>query len=125
MDKIIISDLLLRCIIGVYDFERREKQDVLINIVLFTNTKKAGKLDDINYAIDYKAVTKKVINMVLNSKFFLVEALAENIATICLESEKVEKVLVKVEKPGALRFSKKVGVEIIRDKPKFRDKSKI
>ncbi|MFQ3549124.1 MAG: dihydroneopterin aldolase [Armatimonadota bacterium] len=114
MDKIHIKDILLRCIIGIYEEERKEKQDVLINITLHTDTSKAGKTDDFQYALDYKAVKKKVLALVEGSQFFLVEALAENIAEACLEFDNVNQVDVSVEKPGALRFARSVGVEITR-----------
>ena len=116
MDKIHIKDILTRCIIGIYDDERKDKQDVLINITLHTDTSKAGRTDDFQYALDYKAVNKKILALVENSEYFLVEALAENIANECLEFDGVNQVDVTVEKPGALRFARTVGVEISRKK---------
>jgi FolB domain-containing protein len=101
MDKIQIKDLLIRCIIGTNDYERKDKQDVLVNITLF---------------LDFHEITKRIIQMVEDSRFYLLETLAEKIAQICLEHPKVAKVQVAVEKPGALRFSRSVGVEIVREK---------
>ena len=113
-DKILIKDLILRCIIGVNESERKEKQEVVINIVLWSDFAKAIKTDNIGETVDYKKVNKSIIELVENSKFFLVETLAERIAQLCLLNEKVSKVEVTVEKPGALRFAKSVGAEVIR-----------
>jgi FolB domain-containing protein len=116
MDRILISDLLVRCIIGVRDEERREKQDVVINLSLFADLAKPGKSDRIEDAVDYSAVKKRVLRMAEHSQFYLVEALAEAIAKICLEPPAVTRALVRVEKPSALRFARSVGVEIMREK---------
>ncbi len=116
LDRILIKDLLLRCIIGVNESERREKQDVVINIMMWADLSEVAKTDDIRVGIDYKEVSKSVIKLVENSEFFLVEALAEGIARECLRHEGVSRVRVSVEKPGALRFSRSVGVEIDRER---------
>jgi len=116
MDRILVSDLLVRCIIGVRDEERREKQDVLINLSLFADLAKPGKSDRLEDAVDYSAVKKRVLRMVENSQFFLVEALAEAIAEICLEHPAIFRVQVRAEKPSALRFARSVGVEITRER---------
>jgi len=116
MDKIFIKDLYLRCIIGINEFERREKQDVIINVILWTDLRKAGKTDRFEDTVDYKQIKKNIVDMVENSQFYLIEALAERIADICLENPEVKKVQVNVEKPGALRFARSVGVEIMRDR---------
>ena len=113
-DKILIKDLLLRCIIGINESERREKQDVLISVAMWVDLSEAAKTDDVSKTVDYKRVTKDVIKLVEKSEFFLVEALAESIAKVCLQHEKVGKVRVTVEKPGALRFARSVGVSILR-----------
>ena len=115
-DKILIKDLLLRCIIGVNEFERKEKQDVVINVAIWSDLAEAVKSDDIRKAVDYKKITKDIISLVEKSEFFLVETLAEKIAQNCLKHDKVKKVKVTVEKPGALRFARSVGVEIVRKK---------
>ena len=116
MDKILIKDLRLRCIIGVNEFERREKQDVTINVVIWSNLTEAAKTDDIGKTVDYKEITKGIIKLVEGSEFCLVETLAEKIAESCLEHERIKKVRVTVEKPGALRFARSVGVRIVRRK---------
>jgi FolB domain-containing protein len=119
MDRILISDLLVRCIIGVRDEERREKQDVLINISLFADLRKAGKSDHIGDTTDYSSLKKQIIKTAENSHFFTIEALAESLAEICLTSPAVSEVLMRVEKPSALRFARSVGVEIIRKRRKW------
>jgi FolB domain-containing protein len=113
-DQIRIKDLLLRTIIGINEEERRNQQDVLINITLFADTRAAGASDDIDDAVNYRTITKQVIAMVEPSRFFLVEKMAAEIASICLDDPRVERVRVRVEKPGALRFARSVGVEIER-----------
>ena len=113
-DKILISDLMIRCVIGVHDWERKDKQDVLINIELEASLQAAGASDDFEDAGDYRAITKKVIDLVQGSTFYLVEALAEAIAEICLQDDRVLRAKVRVEKPGALRFARTVGVEVDR-----------
>mgnify|MGYP005853353085 CR=1 FL=1 len=112
MEKIYIKNLQLKTIIGINREERKKKQDVLIDIILWANLKKAMGSDDINDTIDYKALKKKIINKLENSSFYLIEALANYVAKLCLEEEKVKKVKVRLEKPGALTFAKTVGVEI-------------
>ena len=113
-DKILIKDLLIRGIIGIHDWEREKKQDILINVEMEADCRPAGISDDFRDAVDYRAVTKSVIALVEESGFFLVEKLAEEIARICLENPKVVLARVRVEKPGAVRFSRSVGVEVVR-----------
>ncbi len=116
MDRILINDLLVRCIIGVNEDERREKQDVLINLAISADLEKAGRSDRFEDTIDYRAMKKRIMAMAENSQFYLVEALAEAVAGICLEHAAVREVRVRVEKPGALRFARTVGVEITRQR---------
>jgi FolB domain-containing protein len=116
MDRILISDLLVRCIIGVNEDERREKQDVVINLSISTDLAKAGKSDRFEDAVDYRGLKKRIMALAESSRFFLVEALAEAVASLCLEHPAVAQVQVKVEKPLALRFARSVGVEITRSR---------
>lgn len=113
-DRLFIKDLLLRAIIGVNDWERENKQDVLINITLYADLSRAGSSDSIEDTVNYRTVTKQVIAHVENSQRFTVEALAQDIADICLGTPGVERVKVKLEKPGALRYARSVGVKIAR-----------
>lgn len=116
LDLIHIRDLQLRCIIGIYDDERREKQDVNINVTLWADLREACRSDDIDDTVDYKAIKKKIVAMVEQSKYYLIEKLAEQIAVIALDDPKVAKARVLVEKPGALRFARTVGIEIERSR---------
>ncbi len=113
-DQIHIKDLLLRTIVGINEEERRDRQDVLINMVLHVDTRPAGESDDIDQAVNYRTLTKRVIQLVETSQFYLVEKLAAEIAASCLDDPRVERVHVTVEKPGALRFARSVGVTIER-----------
>jgi dihydroneopterin aldolase / 2-amino-4-hydroxy-6-hydroxymethyldihydropteridine diphosphokinase len=113
-DHIYIKDLLLRTIIGINPEEREKRQDVLINVVLRADTRAAGASDDIEDATNYRTITKRIIRLVEDSAFYLVEKMVAEIAAICLEDPGVEGVTVRVEKPGALRFARSVGVEIDR-----------
>jgi FolB domain-containing protein len=113
-DKILIKDLLIRGIIGIHDWEREKKQDILVNIQMEADCQPAGLSDDFRDAVDYRGVTKSVIGLIETSEFFLVEKLAEEIAKLCLEDLRVSMVRVRVEKPGAVRFSRSVGVEVER-----------
>lgn len=115
-DQIQIKDLLLRTIIGINEDERVNRQDVLINLTIFADTRPAGISDDITDAVNYRTTTKKIINLVENSDFFLIEKMAAEIAALCLENPQVEGVRVTVEKPGALRFARSVGLTIERSR---------
>ena len=116
MDQIFITDLLAHGIIGVNDWERENPQDILINIVLFADLKKAGDSDNLLDSVNYRTVAKKVLAHAETAKRFTVEALAADLARLCLEEPGVQKVRIRVEKPGAVRFSRSVGVEIERSK---------
>ncbi len=114
MDRIFIRDLAVRCIIGVNEDERREKQDVLINVALEADLKRAGKSDRFSDTVDYRAIKKEIYAMAESSQYFLIEALAERVAEICLQHPGVLRADVTVEKPAALRFARTVAVEIAR-----------
>jgi FolB domain-containing protein len=116
MDKVIIKNLIARGIIGVYDWEREKPQEISINITLYGNLSKAGKSDNIDDSINYKTVAKGAQALAENCQRLTVEALANDIVSFCLETPGVEKVKVRVEKPGAVRFAESVGVEIERSK---------
>jgi len=116
-DYIEIRDLLLRTIVGINPGERQNKQDVLINLRLETDLTKAGQSDDIADTLNYRTLCKEVIARVEASGFFLVERLAEDVAQVCLTYPSVLSVRVTLEKPGALRFSRSVGVVIERRRP--------
>jgi FolB domain-containing protein len=116
MDKVIIKNLLARGIIGVNDWERKRAQNILINLTLFTDTRRAAETDDINDCVNYSTMSKKIFAHAESANRETVEALANDLAKICLEDQNVQKVIVRVEKPGAVRFSESVGVEIERSR---------
>lgn len=116
MDRIIITDLRSRCIVGINEDERREKQDVTINLSIYGDFRTPGRTDRFEDAVDYRAIKKRVLSLVESSKYFLLEALAEAVASICLATPGVMKILVRVDKPTALRFARSVGVEIVRER---------
>jgi FolB domain-containing protein len=114
MDKVVIKNILARGIIGIREWERDLPQDILINIDVYTAVRKQDAPDNISECVDYSKLTKKVIHHSETAKRFTVEALADDIAQICLEDRRVLKTTVRVEKPGAVRFAESVGVEIER-----------
>lgn len=113
-DRIFITDLQLRCIIGINPEEREKRQDVLINVELAADLKPAGVSDNIDDAVDYKTIKQRIVELVEPSKFYLVERMAQRVAEICLENPRVQSAKVRIDKPSALRFAKSVGVEIAR-----------
>jgi len=113
-DVIYIKDLRIKTIIGIFDWERKEKQEVSIDMEFPFDCKKAAATDSIEDAIDYKAITKGVIKFVEESSFQLQETLAENIAALVKEKYGVKSIKLRVSKPGALRGSKDVGLIIYR-----------
>ncbi len=116
MDCVFIRDLLVRCVIGIFPEERDKKQDVLINVTMETDLQDACKSDAIADSIDYKKVKQEIVNVVETSQYQLVESIAGRVADICLSEQRVLRVTVTVEKPGAARFSRSVGVSIVREK---------
>ena len=119
MDKILIKDLLLRGIIGINPEERVNKQDILLNLVIYTDIRKAAASDDIADAVNYKSITKRIIAHVEESPDYLVEKMVTDIARLVITEFNVERVQVRLEKPGALRFADSVGIEIERTREDF------
>lgn len=122
-DKIFIKDLLIRAIIGINDWERIEKQDIILNITIFTNLKHSGRTDNINDTLNYHTLTKSIISFVEDSKHYLIETLATKLAKLIIDDFNVSRVIVRVEKPGALQYAKSVGVEIDRNSGDFNENS--
>ena len=114
MDKVFIKDLEVETIIGIFGWEREVKQKVRISMEMSFDISTAGKTDKIDDALDYKKIGKSVVKLASSSSFFLVEKMAEEIAKLVLKDKKISELRLCVEKPGALRGSKSVGVEIFR-----------
>lgn len=121
MDKVIVKNLVARGIIGINDWEREKPQEIRINLILYGDLHQAGKTDQIDDCINYRTAAKNVQAHAETANRYTVEALAADIARICLEDPRVEKTLVRVEKPGAVRFAESVGVEIERTRADFEE----
>ena len=114
-DRVFVQGLELYCVIGLQPWERQVMQKVRLDLAMETDTRRAGAADDPSRALDYKAVSKRVQQLVEGSSFQLVETLAERIAaTVLAEFPAAAAVFVRVAKPGAVRFAEVVGVEIER-----------
>ena len=114
MDIIFIRDLQIETVIGIYDWERKIKQTISIDLEMATDIRKSAETDQIDDTLNYKAVGKRLIQFVEESSFELVETLAEQIAAIVREEFDVPWLRLTLNKPGALRGSKSVGVIIER-----------
>jgi FolB domain-containing protein len=119
MDKIFITNLVARGIIGINDWERKNPQEILINIEISTDIREAAEMDNVSKSVNYRTVAKKVQAHAESAARLSVEALATDLARLCLEEPGAQKVRVRVEKPGAVRFSRSVGVEIERTREDF------
>lgn len=114
MDIVYINELKIETIIGIYDWEREVKQVVSLDIEMAHDIGKAAQTDDIQYALNYKAVAKRLIAFIEGSEFLLIESMAEQIARIIQQEFNVPWLRLSVSKPGALRGAKNVGVRIER-----------
>ncbi len=114
MDIVFIHDLQIETVIGIYDWERKIRQIISLDIEMATDISKAAKSDDIEDTLSYKTVAKRLIEFIEQSEFELVEALAERICSIVMEEFSVPWVKLTLHKPGAVRGSKSVGVIIER-----------
>ncbi|UCC56436.1 MAG: dihydroneopterin aldolase [Gammaproteobacteria bacterium] len=114
MDIIFISDLRIETIIGIYDWERKVRQTVSLDLEMAADIRKAAATDRIEDTLNYKAVAKRLIAFVGDSEYQLVETLAEKIAEIVIDEFNVSWVRLKLHKPGALRGSRDVGILIER-----------
>jgi len=114
MDKVFIRDLKVQGILGIHDWERVTPREIIINVTLFTDIRPAAKSDNIADCVDYSAMAKKVRAYAESAARMTVEALANDLARLCLEEPKVKKVIVRVDKPGAVPEAASVGVEVER-----------
>jgi dihydroneopterin aldolase len=113
-DKIFLEKLEIPCLIGIFDWERRIKQKITIDLEFPADIRKAARRDRIEDALDYKKIAKATIAFVSKSRFHLLETLAERLAARLLKKFKLREIKLRVSKPGAVRGSKNVGVEILR-----------
>ena len=113
-----ITDLTLKTIIGINDWERKRKQKIVINASFRYDSRKAQQSDNIKDSVDYKIISKKIIGRVEKTKFSLLERLTAYILDIIMEDRAVREATVRVDKPLALRFSRSVSVELSKKRDK-------
>ena len=114
MDITFLHGLRIDCIIGIWDWERRTRQTIVIDLDMASDVRKASESDDIKDAVDYKAVSKRLQEFVSQSEFQLVETLAERVAGIVLDEFSVPWVRVRINKKGAVSNAGDVGIIIER-----------
>jgi len=114
MDKVFIKDLRVQGILGIHEWERVTPREIVINVTLYADTRRAARTDDIADCVDYSAMAKKIRAHAERAARMTVEALANDLVELCLEEPKVRKVVVRVDKPGAVAEADTVGVEIER-----------
>jgi FolB domain-containing protein len=114
LDRIRVEGIRINCVIGLNEWERLVRQEVVIDVTVHADTRKAGASDNVADTVNYRTVIKKVVEHVTASRYRLIEALAENVARLCLSEPGARRVDVRVRKPGALRDADSVGVEISR-----------
>jgi 7,8-dihydroneopterin aldolase/epimerase/oxygenase len=115
-DRIFLRGLTAECVIGFIDWERRVKQTVVVDLELPVDCRQAAVTDDVNDTVDYKKVSKRVLAFIEASEFKLVETLAQRLAMLILEEFAIEWIRLSINKPGAIRNSRDVGVAIERSR---------
>lgn len=121
MDKIFLTALNVECIVGIWDWERRVKQTVIIDVEMAADIRKAAATDRIDDTIDYKRVAKRLLQFVGESQYQLVETLTENIGRVIVTEFGVSWVKVRLNKRGAIRGARDVGIEIERRAEDYAD----
>jgi dihydroneopterin aldolase len=114
VDRVFLRDLRIETVIGIFEWERRIRQTVSLDVELVTDVRRAARDDSIDAALNYKQIAKRLVAFVAESKFQLVESLAEAVARIIVKEFSVPWVRVSVAKPGAIEGSREVGVTIER-----------
>lgn len=115
-DRIFLEALEIPCIIGIFDWERRTRQKILIDLEIPVDAAKAARRDRIEDAVDYKKIAKRTIAFVSESRFYLIETLADKLAALLMKEFRIRELRLRVSKPGAVRGSRNVGIEIFRSK---------
>ncbi|MBP6178931.1 MAG: dihydroneopterin aldolase [Anaerolineales bacterium] len=116
MDKVFITNLRVRGILGIHDWERVTQREIIINATLFVDTLPAAQSDDIADCVSYSDMARKIRAHVEGAARMTVEALANDLAELCLQEPKVSRVIIRVDKPGAVPEADSVGVEVERAK---------
>lgn len=115
-DKIFLEGLEINCVIGIFDWERKIRQKIVVDFDIPIDAGKAARRDDIRQAVDYKAISKRIIDFTKKGRFQLIETLADRLASTLLKEFRLKEIRLRVSKPGAIRGSKNVGVEVMRRK---------
>lgn len=118
MDKISIRELMARCRVGVTVAERRKAQDILVTVTLEADLRRACRSDRLADSVDYKAIKLDILADLEKKPFNLIERVAQRVADIAMRDQRVERVTVVVQKPGALRHARCSEVEIVRERRK-------
>ena len=113
-DFIFLEGLETRCVVGIFDWERKIKQKIRVDLIISVDVRRAAKRDRIEDTVNYKAIAKRLLYEIPRTRFHLVESLAEFIATLCLKEFGLSEVSVKLSKPGAIRSADNVGIQITR-----------
>lgn len=116
MDTIFLRDLEINVTIGIFEWEKRIKQKVRVDLEMATDISKAAASDNIEDALNYKAISKRIVEFVEESRYELIETLIEKVAEILIHEFKIPWVRVTISKPGAVRGSRDVGITIEREK---------
>ena len=119
MDIIFLSGLTTECIIGIWDWERRVKQKVVVDLEMGADIRRAAGSDQIDDTLDYKSVSKRLLQFIGDSEFQLVETLTERIAELVITEFSVPWVRVRLNKQGAIRGARDVGIQIERRREDF------
>ena len=116
-DRVTVERLSILTVVGVFGEERKQPQEVILHLDLETDARRAALRDDLEHALDYAAVARRVTAVVGDSRFHLIETLAERVAEVLLAEFPTPRVTVRVEKPGALHEAKTVAITITRERP--------
>jgi len=114
-DKIHIRNLVISTIIGIHPRERKKPRNIVLNIILYTETARAVRTDNIESAVDYEVLCAKLVEYVRASSFALIESLADGVAKLLLDTRGVLACKVTLDKPGVLNSCESVAVEIFRE----------
>ncbi|MEQ8233598.1 MAG: dihydroneopterin aldolase [Gammaproteobacteria bacterium] len=114
MDIVFLNELRVDALIGVWEWERRIRQRLVLDVELGTDIRGAGESDDLTRTVDYKAVTDRIVEFTRASSYLLIEALGENLARTVLEEFDVRWIRLRIRKPGVLREVREVGIVIER-----------
>jgi dihydroneopterin aldolase len=119
MDKIFLRDLRTEAIIGIFDWERKVRQTIAIDLEMPVDIRRAAKSDDIADTLNYKAVAKRLLAFIDTTEYHLVETLAEQLAGLVIREFDVEWVKLTINKPGAIRGARDVGVMVERTRADY------